>query len=191
MPARKKSSKATAIKVNLLPKDSFSESSLGKAIDWALTTGRYIVIFTEMVVILTFLQRFNLDRQLSDLNDSIFQRQAVLESYQQIESSARALQSKAEFIEELEQKVDILPVLAFLTESAPQDVLFDDLSVRNQVFSVRGTAYSQTSLSLFVDLVKTYPGVTDVSLDSLSQTGNSTGIDFNLRVDFTLEKDQG
>ena len=185
MPAFNNKHAGLTVKVNLLPKDAFSESGIGKMLDWALTTGRYIVIFTEMVVILTFLQRFNLDRQLSNLNESIFERQAVLESYSQIESEIRHIQAKAEFIEELDGQVDILVVLDFLSDNAPVDVIFDNLSVTNQVFSVEGIAYSQDSLSSFVDTINNYEGVSDVSLDKITQNKDSSGTDFSLRIDFT------
>lgn len=185
MAARKIRTKFVNIKVNLLPKDSFTESTVGKILDWALTTGRYIVIFTEMVVILTFLQRFNLDRQLSNLNESIFEKQAVLGSYNQVEQEIKQIQAKAQFVEKLDSGVDILTVLDFLSTSAPNDVIFEGLNVSDQVFKLDGIAFSRTSLEDFVEVITQYSGVTDVSLDRVFQSEDSIGLEFVLRVDFS------
>jgi hypothetical protein len=57
--------------INLLPKEEFEKKPLGKFLVWALSIGRYIVIFTELIVILAFLSRFKLDRDLADLNQSV------------------------------------------------------------------------------------------------------------------------
>lgn len=185
MSARIHRPKGAAVNINLLPKDSFSASSAGKILEWALSSGRYIVVFTEMIVILTFLQRFNLDRQLSNLNESIYQRVPVLESYSEVEDEVRRIQSKAEFLDELESQVDILTVLDFLSTNAPVDVVFEQLTVSNQVFNVDGVAYSQDSLAKFLDTVRGYPEVVDVSIERITQTENSTGTNFKLRIDFS------
>jgi hypothetical protein len=62
-PARKK----LDINVNLLPQDPFFETVFGRFLKWALSIGRYIVIFTELIVILSFASRFTLDRMVTDL----------------------------------------------------------------------------------------------------------------------------
>jgi hypothetical protein len=64
--------------INLLPREEFEKKPIGKFLTWALSIGRYIIIFTELIVILAFLSRFKLDRDLSDLNQSIREKQAVI-----------------------------------------------------------------------------------------------------------------
>jgi hypothetical protein len=67
-------SKVPTLEVNLLPKDPFLSTSLGKLLQWSLTVGRYLVIFTELIVVSSFAARFSLDRQVTDLNASILQK---------------------------------------------------------------------------------------------------------------------
>ena len=64
---------AKTVDVNLLEKDDFSESPIGRIVTWAITYGRYIMILTEIVVLLAFISRFSLDRKLTDLNEAIGQ----------------------------------------------------------------------------------------------------------------------
>ena len=178
------------IKINLLPKDAFSQSVVGKSLDWALSTGRYIVVFTELVVILTFLQRFTLDRQLSDLNEEIFSRNAILESYARVETQARAIQNKGEFVQELEDEVDVLAVLSFLNNSTPSDVNFFDLNVNDSLVLIRGIAFSQSSLEEFVETLKTYPGLNDLLVNIISQEENTVGLEFDITLDFSSKEEE-
>ena len=63
--------------INLL-KNSSDQSPLDRITDWALTYGRYIMIGTEIVVLLAFISRFSLDRKLTDLKEEIGQKQQIL-----------------------------------------------------------------------------------------------------------------
>jgi len=73
MPAQKS-------QIELLPREEWEETSFGKFLKWLLTVGRYIVIFTELVVILAFLSRFKLDRDLTDLYKQIENKQAIIQN---------------------------------------------------------------------------------------------------------------
>lgn len=171
--------------INLLPKDAFAQSGVGKFLNWALSTGRYIVIFTEMIVILTFLSRFTLDRQLTDLNETILNKQAVLESYSNIEAITRNIQAKAQFIEELEGQVSTVDLLDFLASQAPDDVIFEQLDVKTDRFSLIAVAYSSESLEDFINTLKAQEDrFSDVILDKITTTEKSVGINFTVTANF-------
>lgn len=187
MPAKKKISQ---LEVNLLPKDGFSQSPIGHFLEWSLTIGRYIVVFTEMVVILTFLQRFQLDRKISDINESLYSYKNYLTNAVEFEDEYRRIQQKAEFITQLESQVNVVTVLDFLTTNAPSDIYFERLSVSNQVFTVDGSAFSQTSLETFVESLKEYENVTDVNIQRIESVENSSAIEFGINIDFSKEDDQ-
>ena len=67
-------------RVNLLPPSEFEQSFWGRFLKWAVTTGRHIIIITELVVILAFLSRFKLDEDLRNLNEQINGQISFLES---------------------------------------------------------------------------------------------------------------
>src|SRR3972149_8149847 len=83
---------ATDIKINLLGDSEMEHTPLGRIVAWAVTYGRYITIGTEIIVRLAFISRFSLDRKLTDLNDEIFQKQAIIEANSAFESDFRTLQ---------------------------------------------------------------------------------------------------
>src|SRR5437764_715683 len=84
--------KSSIISVNLMQKKEFSFSD--KFIQWILTYGRYIIIGTEIVVLLAFLSRFKLDREYIDLHDQIKEKQNVLTTLKPIESNVNQLQAR-------------------------------------------------------------------------------------------------
>ena len=77
--------------IELLPQEGWEKGTLGKLLKWALTAGRYIVIVTELAVIMAFLSRFKFDRELTDLHEEIKQKQAVIQSAQSFETEFRFL----------------------------------------------------------------------------------------------------
>ena len=84
--------------VNLLPKDTFYESRVGKTVKWAITFGRWIVVFTDFIVISSFLSRFYFDTKLADYHDEIKQKQTIIEALAPFEDSFRLLQERISLI---------------------------------------------------------------------------------------------
>ncbi len=85
---------ARSAKVNLVPTSEFESGFWGKFLKWAVTTGRYMIILTEMVVIVAFLMRFKLDEDLRRINEQINGQVGLLQSMSAGEIKFRALQKK-------------------------------------------------------------------------------------------------
>lgn len=80
--------------VNLMGEEEMEHTPAGRIVTWAVTYGRYIMIGTEIVVLLAFISRFSLDRKLTDLNDEVEQKQAIIEANSDFETQFRTLQDK-------------------------------------------------------------------------------------------------
>ncbi len=178
------SHKHQEVEVNLLPHDSFTRSPVGRVLTWSLSTGRYIVVFTEMIVILTFLSRFTLDRQLTDLNEAILRKQAIIESFGDLETSVRAVQKKTDFIRQLHSRVQILELFDFLDQNAPNTITFNNLSIRSDGFALEALAFSPADLSGFLTALKTDQRFVGVSLDTIAAGEEGAGINFGIRAGF-------
>lgn len=169
--------------INLLPKDPFAESSLGKFLGWALTTGRYIVIFTELIVIIAFISRFTLDRRLNAINESILAKQAKIQAFSELETTIRGLQEKGEFVHGITAVRHPADWLEFLLEVTPADIVYDQLSVTpNSTISLRGVSFSQDSLSNTITEIKKDPDVEEVVLSTVETSDRSSGISFALQI---------
>jgi hypothetical protein len=169
--------------VNLLSKDPFSESFIGRVLMWALSIGRYIVVFTELVVILSFLSRFTLDRQMTDLNSKINQQLLIVESYGDLEVNFRSLQDKLAFVRSQTEKTNLEDVLDIIVSRLPPDVKLVKLSVQNETVSISATTLSSGGMSRFINGLRSDKGFTDIKLSSVTTDSlNEDSVSFDVSL---------
>src|SRR3989344_6821603 len=112
--------KFSRIDKNLIGEGDFSRTPIGRIVTWATTYGRYIMILTEIIVLLAFISRFSLDRKLTDLNEEISQKQAILEVNSQLEADIRAVQGQLSQVKNLiSQQSAPIDILVFLQNILP------------------------------------------------------------------------
>ncbi len=173
--------------INLYPEDPFFDSFLGKGLRWGLSIGRRIVIFTELVVIVSFASRFVLDRQLADLNREIVQKQAIVESYGTLETDFRALQAQISDVETIMEDQGQYTVLEVLGRLTPPDIRFTQVNYNNASLSLQGVSMSTQALSVFVDGLRSDPTFSTVSIGSIrSGEERDPGIKFTVSAQSTL-----
>jgi Tfp pilus assembly protein PilN len=175
--------KPAQIRVNLLPKDPFYETPVGKILKWSLSVGRYIVIFTELIVILSFVTRFSLDREVTDLNESIFLKQSRIEAFGDLEERIRETQKKIEQYNQIKQQSNIAEVFPKLSQITPTDIKLKDLVVKTDTIIMTGSSLSQNSLNLLITNIQLSPDFSNVVVDSI-ETGDKSdpGFHFTIRA---------
>lgn len=170
-------------KINLLPRDSFEFSALGKILKWALTSGRVLVILTEFVVILAFGSRFYFDKKLNDLIEGIGQKQAVVESYADIENKIRDLLSRQVIVDKyLKENLGISGIINQIKRLTPVDVSFTEISVDNKGFLLSGTAGSEGGLANLLAGINTIKNVTGVNVGEIDFDQRQGFINFKISV---------
>lgn len=174
--------KPAVIDINLVPKDPFYDTLLGRVLKWALSAGRYIVIFTELVVIASFATRFTLDRQLTDLNSEILVKQSIAESYGDLESNFRAAQSKMQEYQKLNVNEPILDSFTYMTQVTPQGVALEELVIKGDGIIASGTTLSQSAFNLLINNLQLSPYFLNVTIDSVESVEDAPGIAFSLRA---------
>jgi len=172
--------------LDLYPEDPFYQTPIGKILRWAVSAGRHIVIFTEVIVIVSFFSRFTLDRQLTDLNRTIVQKQSVVESYDTLEADVRAVQAQTEDIATILSHQGRFTVMETVQQITPQDVVYNQVSLRREKLNLSGTIRSNRSLELFVDRLKAVPEFESVSITNI-QSGDARdpGITFAISVTYS------
>lgn len=179
----KKKSSAFELKINLLPKDPFYDTVLGKGTTWALSVGRYIVIFTEIVVILSFLSRFQLDRQLTDLNKEIVQQKTIIDSFGDLEQNVRDIQKKIDTYEQLKPKQPIEVVFDQLSQVTPNEIEFMNFALKNDVVQISGKTQSTSALTQFITNLQLSNYFSNVSVENISNKESSTpGFEFRIEA---------
>lgn len=169
--------------IEFLPHEEWEKRPSGKFLKWVLTVGRYIVIVTELIVIIAFLSRFKLDRDLADLNESIKQKQAIITSSVPFEKKFLFLQKRLSTIEGLRKsQLAMDEVLVELASLIPIDVYLSGLNVSGKEFSLSATALSESGLATFLNNLRASSRFTNISVSQLSISGaQGIGIKFELR----------
>jgi Tfp pilus assembly protein PilN len=174
------------VDINLLPGQEAEERPTGKFLTWILTYGRYIIIGTEIIVFMVLIARFKLDRELTDLHQSIDQKQAVILSAAETEKQVRSMQNRLAVIKTLVDQREVPPkLLAAFEKLTPQDVYLTDLSFDAKKLSLSATALSNTAFNTFLNNLSASSYFSDISLDSIGK--GKTGAELNFRISASLE----
>jgi len=185
--SKKPANKKLDITVNLVPQDPFFETALGRFLKWALSIGRYIVIFTEMIVILSFASRFTLDRMVTDLNSSINQKENVISSYGDLEKKFRFIQQQIGDYQQFKQESNLIDIFPILNKNIPDDVVFETLLIRADVINFTGSALSQNALNVLINNLQLSPSFPEVSVNKIESRGEKTsGFNFDIRSTINL-----
>jgi hypothetical protein len=151
--------------------------NIDRVINWSLTIGRVLVIVTEFVALAAFLYRFSLDQQLIDLHTKIKQEQAIVAYFKKNEDTYRNLQNRLSLASSListETKREKIfeDVLGF----APQGLTFNTVSLYPDRVQIQADINSVNSLSVFVNALRSYPPVANVSIDKIENKTSASVI---------------
>lgn len=175
--------------INLAPRDPFYDSFIGKLTTWALSIGRYLVIFTELVVIVSFLSRFNLDRQVTDLNSEIVKQQRIIESYGELEQNVRNVQKQMDTYSQLKSQKPIKEVFDALTLITPDGIKYQELNIQQENILLHAHADSRQALDRFILNLQASTFFTEVVSENISNKDSKTqGYDFQISAKLASSK---
>lgn len=163
--------------INLSNKNELEKTPLGKILNWSMNVGRYIIIFTEFLVIIAFLIRFKLDQDLANLNKQIKQKQEIIASLQEVEYKTESLQQRLAFVERVEaENYSSSEILKEIIKITPIDTIFTDLTIKERVVNINGTALSNVGLNTFLNGLTQNKKFSEISLDTVSSEGEKNPI---------------
>lgn len=173
-----------AVSINLIGEEEMEHTPLGRIIAWAVTYGRYIMISTEIVVLLAFISRFSLDRKLTDLNDEVSQKQAIIEANLPFEQDFRRIQDQLAKIQSLLEKPDVsVQALTTLQKLLPSDVYLSNLEITPDKLTANAIARTSLGFSRFINNLQTEQLFKNVDIGDIRRDP-ITGIQFQ----FTAKK---
>jgi len=181
---------ARSVDINLLPKDPFYESIIGRVILWSLSVGRYLLIFTLATVIISFASRFNLDRQRTDLNAKIFQQLSVIQSYGSLETEFKAAQHKIQVYADASDQKNLTDVFSSLSAITPPDVSIEKLSVTPKIIHVSGSTPSQDSFNTLINNLQLSNDFSEVSVGKVEANSASSNYSFQFSASITTDQNQ-
>lgn len=178
-----RSAQPRQLSINLLPQDPFYETPIGRVMAWASTVGRYLVIFTEVVVIFSFASRFKLDRDLTDFNAAILQKSFIVDSYGPLENDVRLVQKKIDYLNQQKTTYSALDILDLISNNIPQNIAYTLVQVRSEEVQLTGTALTPEALALLVRLLQRQALTKALYVDQIKSLSNgASGFEFSMRL---------
>lgn len=171
--------------INLLPKDSFEFSPLGRFLSWATTAGRVLVVMTEFVVLLAFGSRFYFDKKLNDLSEVLDQKQAQINAFSEVEDRIRKVLAKQAPIETfLKSNLGFSEKYTALSQIIPTGVKLEKLAIDSTGINMVGEASSELGFAQFLYKLKKMKGISSLSLKETSFDQTSGTVKFNIQTTF-------
>lgn len=169
-------------KINLLPPSEFEVSFWGRFLRWAVTTGRYIIIITELVVIVAFLSRFKLDSDISALNAEITGKKNLLDSQYQTEQEFRKIQTKLAVTGQLLSRgLSAKDTGDKVIQQLPGGIKLTSLTVSAKDVTVRGSTTQEQVLGEVLENFYRSPEWQGVSLTEVT-ADTQKGINFSFTI---------
>ena len=166
------------VKINLIGEEEMEHTPVGRIVSWAVTYGRYIMISTEIIVLLAFISRFSLDRKLTDLNDEVSQKQAIIDANHDFETDVRKIQGKLTNIQTLlSSPTTASTALTTIQTLLPADVHLTALNISNQQVTGSVVANSTQSFSQMIANIQAEQIFHDVTIGDVNRNP-VTGIQF-------------
>lgn len=160
------------INLDLLRPQSNPEKLPIKLIRWLLSTGRYIFIFVEAIVLVAFILRFKLDADLQANKESIEQQIPYIESLRPSEILIRQTQLKLSTIRSLKPNyIDYSKIINSIADQTPAGVKITSLNLEKNLTRVairlNGRSKNNQDLANFVGGLKQDKTFSDVTIVSV------------------------
>lgn len=176
-------------KVNLLIREGFEYSTAGKTLSWLLSAGRAIVIFTELVVIIAFLSRFWLDRQLTDLVEANAAKTSQIQASKTFENDFRSVQTRLTTYQNIDNsKLGSAKLIKQFSGLLPADVQIEQIVASPGKVKLTGITLSEAGLAGFLKAIDSQGNFKNAALTDVSlKTGGQKVIAWEIKLD-TVEK---
>lgn len=156
--------------INLLPQEEFEASVTGRVLKWTMSTFRYIVIVTEMIVMGAFLSRFWLDARNADLSDSLKIKTAQIQSQGDFEKTFRDLQSRLSILAQLGGNVKPTDVIGSIVSKLPTDIVLTSISYQDGSATIKGASGSEIDIAQFIANLKGDKNFKKVTLGQITSS---------------------
>lgn len=160
------------IHLNLLKPQSNPEKIFVKLLKWLLSTGRFIFIFVEALVLIAFIARFKLDADISSKKEAIEQQIPYIQSLKPYELLIRQTQLKLSTINTVKtNSPSFSDVLKKISDQTPKSVILAIINLENQVkgvnVQINGQAQNNNDLTVFFLGLKQDPSFSNVVFTSI------------------------
>lgn len=139
--------------INLLPQKK--KDFTGRLFYFILHYLRYILVITQLVVIIVFFYRFKIDQEIIDTNESLMQKQEILKVSKPIINEAAAISFKIKEIKDiLDRQDEFDQMLQYLLSRFPKGLTLSKLAFSKETVIFDGKALDALPLQLFYNRLR-------------------------------------
>lgn len=147
----KSASSSREININLMPGQEEFQDSVGSTIHWALTIGRYLVIFTEIVAIAIFILSIKLSADKQDLKESISNLTQQVSAQEDFEEEFRSVQDRINEVKDQRSSHFLNnKVLSEFLKLLPQGMTLETLELAENEISFSGSFATPKELQTLI-----------------------------------------
>lgn len=150
-------------------------------LQWALTTGRFIIIVTETVALVVFVMRFSLDSQIIDLHDKIKEKQAIVNLFGHNEDIYRNLQDRLSLASKLDvQAQKQTQTFSSLLKSIPNTIQLNSLVFGKDTVHLDINTSSTNILTEFLKNLSSQNYISGITVDHIENRISAGTIEVSL-----------
>jgi len=158
-----------------------------KIIFWISNVLRYIMVFTELIIIIIFLSRFKLDRENTDLSDRIRQQKSIIQVNANFETEYNALQKKLEMIKTLyKEQPDYYNKILSIIQNTPSDIIYNNLSVGNEnskiIVTLNVFAYQEEAIIDFINQLSSNNQIKSININNIEKKARENKYNISLSL---------
>lgn len=166
------------INLDLLHPQSNPDKLPIKLFHWLLSSGRYIFVFVEALVLIAFGTRFKLDADLASRKEAIEQQIPYIESLKNYEILIRQTQLKLSTINSISLNyADYAQILKKIAEQTPLGVKIISVNLEKNAekatMKLNASAQNSNDLASFVEGLRQDPAFSEVNIGTLEFEKNS------------------
>lgn len=166
-------------KINLLIKRGEDPDILNKLFKWVLSSGRFIVIIVELIVISAFVYRYKLDTDLANLQEKTKQQIPYIQSLKNEELAIRQTQFQLATVKQIRSKnPNYKKIFEDISTITPKSIRLTTISIVEKesktTVLITGQTPSNLEVSAFMGALKKDPSLTGVVLANISFEGETT-----------------
>jgi Tfp pilus assembly protein PilN len=155
-------------KINLLKRDD--ENLVNKVVYFCLHYLRYIIVITQIVVIVVFFYRFKIDQDIIDLKENVEQKQEIFKITLPLIEEAQAIDHKSNLIKSaLKEQNDFSDQLNYVLSIIPEGMILKRLEFDNTTIRLTGIAADIRLIKMMTEKIKTEKKFKDITVNQVQK----------------------
>lgn len=154
--------------INLIARKEFN--AVDKILYFFLNYLRYVLVITQFIVIGVLFYRFKIDQNIIDLQDSIEQKQEIIQIVKPLLAEANKIDQQVQAVKTVTADQEALAKsIGYLLSVFPKDLSLTKLTVENSVFNLEGITLNPKLLQQFYIRLKKDNKFSTVTLDNIKR----------------------